>query len=178
MRQQQQLSDANLKDRLNRTNGAVRFTKFEVRDCNGRERWSYDPGEAIKFRFDYEVFTPISNLSFLFRLLLSGDNLGKGDQIIADICEDISSAPVEPGKRGSLELVLRDLKLRACELSLYVCLIRADNLVAYDVIDANIEMPSLVIRPGNPPARGTNLGMVLVDYQLQKVDLTETLCPT
>ena len=46
-----------LLDRLARTNGAVRFSKAVARDESGKPRWTYQPGETVTFRFEYEVFT-------------------------------------------------------------------------------------------------------------------------
>jgi hypothetical protein len=54
---------------LARTNGAVRFNRAVARE-NGNPRWTYQPGETVTFRFEYEVLQAVPNPALLFRLYL------------------------------------------------------------------------------------------------------------
>jgi hypothetical protein len=33
-----------------------------ARDASGSSRWTYEPGETVTFRFEYEVFEPVPSL--------------------------------------------------------------------------------------------------------------------
>jgi lipopolysaccharide transport system ATP-binding protein len=169
------VKDKGLKNRLSRTSGAVRFTKANVVDSSGQTRWSFQPGEAAKFRFDYEVHESVPNLGFLFRLLTQKDEIeGRDEMIMVNIWEMISDAPVHSGERGTIELELPNLALRPTVLSLYVCLGRAGEQIFYDVIDTNIDLPPLTIR-SKSKARSDHVGIVSLDYKLRRLGSAEAM---
>ena len=116
------LANRNAKDRLSRTTGAVWFEKAEAFNAAGSQTWRFSSGETVRFRFTYEVRSPIPNLSFLFRLLLDKRDLSRRDErIVTDIYEVISRTRLEPGFRGTIDLTLPELKLRSGEFAPYVC---------------------------------------------------------
>ena len=54
---------------------------------------------------------------------------------------------------------------------LYVCLTSPENIGAYDVIDENVRLPALVVKPKSPD--DTRLGTVSLSYELQSSGANE-----
>jgi len=162
--------DVNLPDRLKRTRGMARFISIAARDDSGAARWEYEPGETVHFRFEYEVFEKVSQLALFFRLYLAG----VVDHIVTDLLETISSSPLEAGHRGVVDLTLPNLKLMPNDFHLYVCLSPPGDTSAYqyDVIDANVDLPALVVKPNLP--NDTRLGIVGLSYELRSGDMQES----
>lgn len=156
--------EANLTDRLKRASGAARFTSVAARDSSGLARWEYEHDETVHFRFEYEVFEKVPHLAFFFRLYLA-DGKASGIQYVTDILETISLVPLDVGQCGVIELALPNLKLMPNAFRLYVCFTSPNNAGAYDVIDDNVELPALVIKPN--PATDRRLGTVTLSYELR-----------
>jgi ABC-type polysaccharide/polyol phosphate transport system ATPase subunit len=168
------ISEVGLVDRLARTNGAVRFNRAVARDENGNPRWTYQPGETVTFRFEYEVLQAVPNLALLFRLYLP--SVGhKSQNIVTDISEVLSADALEAGIAGEVELTLPRLALMPNRLSVYVWLGRADvswmkagKQFGYDVIDTNIDLPPLTIAP--EPEQTELLGITFVEHELRNIE--------
>jgi ABC-type polysaccharide/polyol phosphate transport system ATPase subunit len=161
------IRNVSLDDRLKRTSGAVRMTRAHARDENGNVRWTYAPGETAKFCFDYEVLEPTPDLAFLFQLNFTpNDPDNHSKQIAAEICEILSSDALDVGDTGTFELTLPRIILTPNSYRLHVCLIRADGRVFYDVIGANVDLPTLVITPSS--AKWFRYGVVSLEYKLLK----------
>lgn len=158
--------DVNLQDRLKRTTGTVRFTSVAARDDSGAGRWEYEPDETVHFRFQFEVFERVSRLAFFFRLYLDDSS-----QPVTDILESISLEPLEVGYRGVVNLTLPNLKLMPNNFRLYVCFTSPENIRAYDVIDKNVELPLLAVKPKS--VDDTRLGTVSLSYEVQSSSLSE-----
>ena len=160
------VANRNAKDRLSRTSGAVWFEKAEAFDAAGNKTWSFNSGETARFRFSYEVRSPVPNLCFLFRLLLDKTDFSQRDEkIITNIYEVISRSRLEPGFRGTIDLTLPELKLRSGEFALYVCFGGIDDNTAHDVIDANVDLPRIVVKADDQNRQNT-LGLVSLDYRM------------
>jgi ABC-type polysaccharide/polyol phosphate transport system ATPase subunit len=158
------ISNVGLLDRLARTSGAVRFSKVVARDECGKPRWTYQPGETVTFRFEYEVFNPVPNLALQFEL-----SLPPFDQnIITEIREVLSEEALEAGQRGAVELKLPRLALMPNCLSLYALLGCADLSFAYDVIDANVDLPRLTI--GAETEQTKLRGVTFVEHELRNIE--------
>ena len=136
------LRNTSLKDRLNRTSGAVRFTDLTALDDSGRATWQFQSGDTIRLRFTYEVLETVSELGFLLQLHSAVD----GHQITT-IREPLSHAPLKAGHTASFDLVLRNLPLRPCEVSIYALLGHVDCRSFYDVVDTNVDLPLLIPMP-------------------------------
>jgi ABC-type polysaccharide/polyol phosphate transport system ATPase subunit len=168
------ISEVGLVDRLARTNGAVRFNRAVARDENGNSRWTYQPGETVSFRFEYEVLQAVPNLALLFRLYLP--SVGHESQnIVTDISEVLSVEALEAGIAGAVELRLPRLVLMPNRLSVYVWLGRADvswmkagDQFGYDVIDTNIDLPPLTIAPDTEQTE--LLGITFVEHELRNIE--------
>jgi hypothetical protein len=73
--------------------------------------------------------------------------------------------PVDVGQCGVVELALPNLKLMPNAFHLYVCFTSPQNAGAYDVIDDNVELPALVVKPNSVNDR--RLGTVSLSYELR-----------
>jgi ABC-type polysaccharide/polyol phosphate transport system ATPase subunit len=164
--------NANLEDRLKRATGAIRFTSIVARDQSGLARWEYNQGETVNFRFEYEVFEKVSRVALLFRLYLADDQSSASSiQYVTDIFETISSIQLEAGSRGAVELTLPGLKLMPNNFRLYVCFTPPKRTTSYDVLDKNVGLPALVVRPSFAGDR--RLGAVSLDYELRNIGAEE-----
>lgn len=154
--------EAALEDRLKRCSGAVRFSSVVARDSSGLARWEYKHGETVNLRFEYEVFEEVSGVALLFRLFL------EEDQCVTDIFETIGTGPLAVGHRGVVDLTLPDLKLMPNNFRLYVCLTSPERSRTHDVLDNNVGMPALSIRPLAIDDR--RIGAVSLEYGLRTVE--------
>jgi lipopolysaccharide transport system ATP-binding protein len=163
------LRQAGLKDRHNRTSGAVHFTNLTPLDASGRATWQFESGDTVRLRFAYEVRETVPDLGFLLMLRSAVD----GRQITT-IYETLSHTPIEAGHTASFDLVLPHLPLRPCEVSLYAALGHVDRRSYYDVIDANVDLPLLII---SSPVEDVHArqGLITLDYSLQPVDAPTSL---
>lgn len=165
MPQHLDLMGAGMKDRLNRTSGVVRFTELTPLDRFDRPSWQFQSGDTVRLRFSYEVMETVPDLGFLFSLLADG-------RTITTIREPLSKRPLMKGQRGSFELILANIPLRPCELSTYACLGRADSGSFYDVIDANVDLPLLIIGSDETDIYARQ-GMLSLDYRLEMITAAE-----
>jgi lipopolysaccharide transport system ATP-binding protein len=157
-----------LKDRLNRTSGAVRFTELSPLDENGSATWQFQTGDTVRLRFSYEVTETVPDLGFLLVLRSAVDG-----QHITTIRETLSDRPIVEGTNASFELVLPNLPLRPCEVSIYAALGYVDCRAFYDVIDANVDLPLLIIG-SDVVDNYARQGLVSLDYRLQQTLPSET----
>ena len=141
---EESIEKVGLVDRLARTSGAVRFTKAVARDISGQSKWSFVPGETAIFHFEYEVISRVQDLAFYFRIYVERDGI---EQIVTETKHVVSASRIEVGKRGGIVVTLPNLKLTPHEFSLYVYLSPVQGRPSYDVIDANVALPKLVIGP-------------------------------
>ena len=154
------VSTASLRDRLNRTTGAVRFTHVSPTNSSGEATWRFRQGEEVRLNFDYQVIEPIPDLAFLLQLRSALDS-----QLITTIRKVVTNSPLKPGDTGTIELKLPRIPLRPTELSMYACLSRADDAVYYDVVDANVDLPMLSINSDSED-KYDRQGIVSLDYSL------------
>ena len=163
------IRDVGVADRRARSNGAVLITRMIARDASNNSRWTYSPVETVIFRAEYEVLDPVPDLVFYFRLSVDGP-AGSGPTIVTDVCEILSSEPLDRGHVGAIELTFPDLKLMPNRLQLYVWLGRVDYSRPYDVIDENVGLPALVVKP-EVESKQLYWGVVSLNYQARKIDL-------
>ena len=161
------LRAAGLRDRLNRTNGAVRFTSLTALDKTGLPTWRFQSGDTVTLRFNYEVLERVPDLGILLTLRSAVD-----DQTITTIHDTVSSIPLEKGYFGTFEIILPKLPLRPNEVSLYAALGMADYRIFYDVVDANADLPMLIIG-SDMTDNYSRQGVVSLDYRLQLIAKAE-----
>jgi len=149
-----------LRDRRNRTTGAARFTRISPSDKFGNPTWRFQVGQDIKITLDYEVLEPIPDLAFLMQLRSAMDG-----QLITTIRKIVNTSPMKSGDTGQVALVLPSIPLRPTELSLYACLGRGDDAVYYDVVDANADIPMLIVF-SETEDKYERQGVVTLDYSV------------
>jgi ABC-type polysaccharide/polyol phosphate transport system ATPase subunit len=167
------IRDIGLVNRLRRGSGAVRFIRAVARDVCGKSRWTYEPGETVTFRFEYEIFERVPSLGLafiLYRPTEDGTGTFFGHQVVTEICEVVSTEALEEGQMGAVELTLPRLSLMPNRLLLYAWLGSAtDRRSGYDAIDANVDLPPLTIA-GQTKDRKL-LGVIFVEHELRRIEL-------
>jgi len=163
--QQLDLIGASLKDRLNRTSGAARFTELTPLDGRGQASWQFQSGDTVRLRFSYEVADDVPDLGFLFSFLADGRD-------VTTIREVLSHEPLRRGTKGAFELVLPHLPLRPCELSMSASLGRVDCRSFDDIVDANVDLPLLFINSETTDIYARQ-GIISLDYRLKMIAATE-----
>jgi lipopolysaccharide transport system ATP-binding protein len=165
-----EVRDVALADRLKRTSGLVRFTKVEARDQQGAARWVFEAGESVTFRFEYEALAEVPELGLLFNLNTKKDEVSGVPEIdITRMRGAISRHPVPAGHKGTVEVVLHDLKLRPGQFGLYVCLGNLEGEIFHDVIDNNVYLPDLVVK-SDATNKHDRFALVSMDYDFRVVD--------
>jgi lipopolysaccharide transport system ATP-binding protein len=161
------IKDANMKDRLHRTTGEVRFGKIEAFNQAGQLAWSFWTGETARFEISYEVLAPIESLYILFRILAPASDLDDDpdvQKIVANLWLRVSDDPVKAGTHGMVDLVLPNLKLRTGDFPLYIVAANHDDKLNYDIIDENVNLPTLRIKP-NSGNRMDRLGYFTLEHR-------------
>jgi lipopolysaccharide transport system ATP-binding protein len=112
-----------------RGSGAARFTKIEVQDARGAERWEFEPGENIRFVLTFDVYERLSSLvvGVLFKS-------GASKERVSSVRHVLSSRPVGSGTGRRIVIELPNPSLRCGEFSLYFGM-SDTNTNAYDVVD-------------------------------------------
>ncbi len=100
---QTNITDINLKDRLNRASGAVRFTSIVATDEEGAEKWEYSPGDTIRLRLQCEVFDAVTNLGVYLAL-----RTGAVSEIVTSLKMVVSEQPLSPGTVMTSTVVICD----------------------------------------------------------------------
>ena len=154
------IRDVGLENRLARTNGAARFTRFVARDAGGAIRWSFLPGEDVTFVCDYETQEDVSGLSVILRLLSKQDGASR---IVTDFIAVASDGRLRANTAGQAEFTLKNLPLRPGTFEIYAGLADRDNTVGFDVLDDNVSLPPLVVARPEPKPRGYLAGLVSID---------------
>lgn len=153
--------DAPVKDEVEVLDHRARVLKIEALDAEGKSRWSFRSGETARIRFEFEVLKPVPELAFVFRLLGQPHRPGIVDDIITEIHEPISAAPLPAGYRRRVEIELPNLKLRSGEFWLHLRLADASKTARYGVSFGGL--PPLSVT-SDAPGRYERMGLVSVDY--------------
>jgi lipopolysaccharide transport system ATP-binding protein len=153
------LRDAKLADRLHRTTGEARFSDIACFDETGEANWQIRSGGTLRLRMGVSVVEPIPNLVLVlrFRSAISGET-------ISVVREIVSEGPLAKDESRTLEFTFPRVALRPGEVSLYLWLGRADDRIAYDVIDENVDLPFLQI-VSDEADRYAREGLVSFDYR-------------
>jgi lipopolysaccharide transport system ATP-binding protein len=136
------VNESNLRDRLARCLGFVRFEQVRVVDSRGELRYDFDSGEALRIECDVRVHRDVPALGF--SLLI---RVGAGRENLAGIRKIVSRSPLTAGTALTLSVDVPALPLRPGEYGLYLWLGDADFSSPYDVLDENVSLPALIVRP-------------------------------
>ncbi len=158
------IENVGLVDRLNRTNGAARFTRIVARDAQGKYRWDFASGETAIFRLEYRILQRVDNAAIAFRLNYFSP--GGAEMIFAEMREVLSEQPIEAGYEGVVELSLKVPDLLAYQYFPYIWIGRTSNAGGYDVVDANVELPPFVVRPASE--QDARRGLVSLAFEAKK----------
>jgi lipopolysaccharide transport system ATP-binding protein len=144
----QSIADVGLQNRLDRTNGAVRFTELTALNSSGEETWRFEEGQSLTFRMTVEVFQNVPSLGLYFAL-----RSGVSSETITNFWHEISDSPAHAGDRFVFTLEVPDVSLRPGTYAVYVCVGNATCEVPWDVIDENVNLPPLQIWSNEPDIR-------------------------
>jgi len=134
------ITSVGLKNRLNRTSGAVRFTQVTAQDALGQPTWDFRSGDSIRFALTFEAHEDVRNLG----IYVSISSL-RSKEIITTISEPLTDSPVQAGETHSCIVELPHNTLRPGDYSLYFLLGSANLQTEYDVVDENINIPILSV---------------------------------
>ena len=121
-------ANTNLRDRLNRSTGAVRLTDVSVEDAHGDKKWDFRAGETVRLRTTYHVFESVPNLRYFFSL-----ESATHYETITSVSEVVSTEPLTAGTTYSIDLELPAIGLRAGDYGVRFWLGTADGR-SYDVL--------------------------------------------
>ena len=106
----------------------------------GETVWNFRPGEMITLLFEYEVVERIQDLAFPDPIELRG---GRADDHHHPQ-GGFRNAPFRRRDRADRAYLARN-PVASGEITIYACLSRIDDVVYYDVVDANVDLPLLTI---------------------------------
>lgn len=135
-------SNMSLSDRKDRTSGKVRFTNVIGIDNNKIEKWIFAYDEEIMLQFDFEVFEHVPDLLFYMAIKSS-----LSEEIITNSTHIVSQVNLNVGDKRRFIIHLPKNTLRPNQYELYFALGNTAKSIWYDVIDNNVNLPSLHITP-------------------------------
>lgn len=148
-----------LGDDLADQGGVARFTGVELLDEQGQPKSSFLPGDTARFHVEFELMRPVSDLSFLFRLLARDPAVGTTHDIVTNIHKVVSTTPLAQGYRGALEIDLPNLRLGPGAYWLFLRFGDVGDTVNYGVVSADLPKLSII------DDVGARLGLVSIDYE-------------
>jgi lipopolysaccharide transport system ATP-binding protein len=148
-------------NRLNRTNGRVRFTSISVGNPDKGETWSFRAGDTIALTFGYEVLEPVDSLGFLltFSSPANGETITTAKNVLLDL-------PVAAGRVGQFTISIPSNCFRPGDISVSACLGNRDFSMFEDVIDSNVNLPHLVIESDEEDWH-RRAGYFSIDYSIE-----------
>lgn len=127
-----ELEHRNLKDRLNRTSGKVRFTSINVRNETGDPTWRFKTGENIYLELRYKVYSTVPSLNILIYLR----SLDK--KILTSFKKTLSEVELKEGFEGVARFCIPNVPLRPGEFGFYICFGDLKGSQNHDVIDEDM----------------------------------------
>lgn len=138
--------NTNLKDRLNRSSGQVRFIEIGLQNSYNQPQWEFKTGETIKIKCYYQVFSnTVSSLTVYVALKSTITQ-----ELLTNFKHLISSEPLPENYKGEIIIELENPPFRTGEYLLYLVLANNDFSKFFDVVDDNINLPYLSIICDNP----------------------------
>lgn len=155
------------KDRLSRTSGKVSFKKAIglMKDGNENTMWTFRYNEELKFKFEFKVNEDCEGLTFYMALkgLMDGN-------VITNIKSNITTSDLKAGKTLSFNLTIPAKNIRPGQYDLYFAVGNTDVTLWYDVIDGNINLPTLIILPVNDDVH-ENSGSFTIPYTIDEKNI-------
>src|ERR1051325_8634924 len=144
------LEEDNLADRLDRTNGAARFVRFELVDESGKSRVKFNMGETIRIDSCIRVYQPIPNL-----LLYIEIRYGLTGEVVSTIAEVVVPRPVNPSETFHVEIELPNVAIRPGGYAFSAGIADTSYQKVFDVIDENVSLPWMEISSDDPDVHRT-----------------------
>jgi lipopolysaccharide transport system ATP-binding protein len=165
-----EVRDLSLRNRLNRTRGNARMTKLSISNPLAPQStaWQFTSGDTLEMTVGYEILAPVESLEFTISFTPVGS-----DAIVSNIKEKISTSPLPTGHTGTIRLVIPNLPFRPGELSLVVGMGSSDFTFFEDILDANVNLPYLVIESAEEDLY-LRKGFVSLGYHIQN----PAVCPS
>jgi lipopolysaccharide transport system ATP-binding protein len=155
--------ERSLRNRLNRARGHARITAFSISNPGQAElqKWSFNTGDPLELNVSYEVHEPIDSLG----LVVSFAVAGSGD-VVTSIREAVRNQSSQPGDTGEITIEIPKLPFRPGEFALMLGLGSNDFSVFEDILDANVNLPHLVVESTDDDLFGRG-GLVSIDYSIR-----------
>jgi lipopolysaccharide transport system ATP-binding protein len=141
----QEIANIGIRNRLDRTTGDVRFTRFLFQDDQGRDRFSFREGETVRIILGCKVYRPVPHLGLLVEL-----RSGETNETLTSIKAVVSETDLAVATELTINLTLPAISLRPGDFPLYICVNDKFAHNFYDVIDKNVSLPNLTIAPADP----------------------------
>ena len=125
-----------LAERRRRTSGAVCIDRVALLDDTGHERWSYQAGETVRMRIEYEAHAPVSGLGVYCEI-----DTGLTQQPLTSIKHAVSNQEFKRGDKGAIEVVFPNTPLRGGDYTFYIIIGDEQCNRCYDVIDRSVSLP-------------------------------------
>jgi lipopolysaccharide transport system ATP-binding protein len=154
------VASANMRDRLNRTSGEVRFSSVKACGADGSTRWNFEVGEDLTLRLGYEVLNEVRELALYLSIT---DAASQG--LLTYIKAPVPQIDLTRRHGGVIELILPKLALRPGEFELYIALGDTRGERFYDVIDRNVDLPMISIDSDDIDAYARH-GYFSIDYRI------------
>ncbi len=133
--------DKGLMDRLKRTTGSARISNFCGIDLLGNESWFFGDDEPVTLGVSIKCFDNIDGLGIYIAL----ESPSSGE-IVTNCKAILSSEKLKNQSEEDFVLCVgKEGSFRPGEYNLYVALANPNFTKWYDVIDKNVNLPSLVI---------------------------------
>ncbi len=137
-------SNTSKKDRANRTSGKASFQKMGCYK-NGIidiSNWSYRADEDIHFSFNCITNEPCDGLTFYMAFFDSVT-----EKMVSNVKTNITPNELNTGTEVEFKVCVPKGNFRPGQYNLYFAIGNTNSTLWYDVIDSNINIPSLLILP-------------------------------
>lgn len=134
------IADDGLGWRLLRSNGTVRITSLTAVDRLDSPTWNFKQGQDVRLRVHYEAYESAPSLGVYIELT----SLHSGE-VVTTIQRPVQEEAVAAGSKGTLEIHLPSIPLRAGDYSLTLALSDVSGERRFDYLDDRNNLPWLSI---------------------------------
>jgi ABC-type polysaccharide/polyol phosphate transport system ATPase subunit len=169
---EESIRDVGTEDRRSRATGELIFTRLVALAPDGCTCWNYRRGETVVFHLEYEAVRSVPDLILLLRLLVGDEGAGADMQIVSNIYEVLSSERIEAGRRGTVDITIKNLPFQSAKFSVYGWMGRRDHSRCYDVVDQNVALPALRVEPSSDA--GLAVSLIPLEVLITKSEIQQS----
>jgi lipopolysaccharide transport system ATP-binding protein len=160
-----ELQSRSLRNRLNRTRGHARISTLSMANpaVPGTSGWTFKSGDTVELKATYTVLERLNSLEFVASFAIAGT-----DELVASIRQPVLTQSVPAGQTGEIRLTIPKLPFLPGEFSLTCGLCSNDFAIFEDIIDANVNLPHLIVAASDESSFGR--GLVSVDFSLSHAE--------